>query len=73
LVARPIPNTYPPCYEILTGLKHWLLAQRLPGTTMPVLVRTVSDAMARRWVEADAATTRRDPLETVEKLLIDFY
>ena len=68
MVARPIPNTYPPCYEILTGLKHWLLAQQFPGTTVPVLVRTVSDAMARRWVEADAATTRRDPLAEARAL-----
>mgnify|MGYP001489681597 CR=1 FL=1 len=68
VIARLIPDTQPPNYSILTGLKHWLMAQRLLRATMPVLVRTVSDAMSRRWVEADAATTRLDPLAEARAL-----
>jgi len=68
VIARPLPSARPVCYEILTGLKQWLLAQRMPLATMPVVVREVSDAVARRWVEADATTVNRDPLAEARAL-----
>ncbi|MDG4597447.1 MAG: ParB/RepB/Spo0J family partition protein [Candidatus Contendobacter sp.] len=63
VTARPLPGTTPPRYEILAGLKHWLLAQRAELSTVPVqVVEDLSDADARRLVELDADQTRYDPL-----------
>lgn len=53
VIVRPLPGTRPPDYEILFGLKRWLLAQRLSLATVPIIVRAVSDETARRWVAAD--------------------
>ncbi len=53
VIVRPLPGTRPPDYEILFGLKRWLLAQRLSLATVPIIVRAVSDETARRWVTAD--------------------
>ena len=52
VVARFLPGADPPHYEILSGLKHWLLAQRMPLATVPVQIVTgISDEMARLLVE----------------------
>ncbi|MFZ1493356.1 MAG: ParB N-terminal domain-containing protein [Candidatus Competibacter denitrificans] len=53
VIVRPLPGDPPPNYEILFGLKRWLLAQRLHLTTVPVDIRAVDDETARCWVEAD--------------------
>jgi ParB family transcriptional regulator, chromosome partitioning protein len=68
VIARPLPDGPPDGYEILTGLKQWLLAQRIPRATVPVVVREVGDAVARRWVEVDARATDRDPLAEARAL-----
>jgi ParB family chromosome partitioning protein len=63
VTVRPLPGTIPPRYEILAGLKHWLLAQRAELATVPVQVRErLSDDDARRLVELDTGQTLRDPL-----------
>ncbi len=63
VTVRPLPGTTPPRYEILAGLKHWLLAQRAELATVPVQVRErLSDADARRLVELDASQTLYDPI-----------
>ena len=63
VTVRPPPGTTPPRYEILAGLKHWLLAQRAELATVPVQVRErLSDADARRLVELDASQTLYDPI-----------
>lgn len=53
VIVRPLPGDRLPTYEILFGLKRWLLAQRLHLTTVPVDIRAVDDETARRWVETD--------------------
>jgi ParB family chromosome partitioning protein len=58
VIVRPLPGTQPPNYEILFGLKNWLLAQRLGLVKAPVTIRTVGDEIARRWVEADSRSSR---------------
>lgn len=69
VTARILPGTQPPEYEILAGLKSWLLAQRLGLSTVPVLIREVSDVVARRWVEAESTTiVRRDPIAEARAL-----
>ena len=63
VTVRPLPGTTPPRYEILAGLRHWLLAQRAELATVPVQVREpVSDEDARRLVEQDAGSALPDPL-----------
>lgn len=63
VTVRPLPGATPPRYEILSGLKHWLLAQRAELATVPVHVRDpLSDADARRLVEGDAGPEPADPL-----------
>ena len=60
---RPLPGTIPPRYEILTGLRHWLLAQRAELATVPVQVRdSLSEEDARRLVEQDAGQEQTDPI-----------
>ena len=52
VTARPIPGTSPQRYEILTGLRHWLLAQRAQLATVPILLREhLSEHEARQLVE----------------------
>lgn len=62
--VRPLSAGPAGDYEILAGLKHWLLAQRLGVPAMPVAVRDVGDGTARRWVEAEAeaSASARDPI-----------
>lgn len=63
VTVRPLPDTTPPRYEILAGLRHWLLAQRAQLATVPIQVREpVSDADARRLVEQDAGPGLPDPI-----------
>ncbi|MFO1429872.1 MAG: ParB/RepB/Spo0J family partition protein [Candidatus Competibacteraceae bacterium] len=62
VVVRPLPGD-PQCYEILSGLKHWLLAQRAPLATVPAqIVTDLSDEAVRLLVEQDACTTALDPI-----------
>ena len=64
VTVRPLPGTTPPRhYEILAGLKHWLLTQRAQLKTVPVQVRElVRDEDARRLVEQDAGKAPHDPI-----------
>ena len=63
VTVRPLPGATPPHYEILAGLRHWLLAQRAQLATVPVHVQdSLSDADARRLVEQDAGQAPPDPL-----------
>ena len=63
VTVRPLPGATSPRYEILAGLRHWLLAQRAQLATVPIQVREpVSDADARRLVEQDAGPDLPDPL-----------
>ncbi len=63
VTARPMPDTTPTQYEILTGLQHWLLAQRAQLTTIPVYLKEhLSDEDARRLVEGETHAARPDPL-----------
>lgn len=63
VIVRPLPGEPPLNYEILFGLKRWLLAQRLHLTTIPVDIRTVDDETAHCWVEADGGyTSLENPL-----------
>lgn len=63
VTARPLPRTTPQRYEILTGLKHWLLAQRAQLDTVAVHVReSLSDDDARRLIEQDVG---QEPLDSI--------
>lgn len=62
VTARPLAGASAVDHEILAGLKNWLLAQRLGARTVPVLIRDVTDTVARSWVEADAGDPKRDPI-----------
>ena len=63
VTARPMPGTTPTQYEILTGLQHWLLAQRAQLATMPVYLKEdLSDEDACRLVEGETHAARPDPL-----------
>ena len=63
VTVRPLPGATPPRYEILAGLRHWLLAQRAELATVPVHVQdSLSDEDARRLVEQDAGSALPDPL-----------
>lgn len=63
VTVRPIPGTIPQRYEILTGLKHWLLAQRAQLATVPIHLREqLSEREARQLVEHDAGQEDKDPI-----------
>ena len=63
VTVRPLPGATPPRYEILAGLRHWLLAQRAELATVPVHVQdSLSDEDARRLVEQDAGQAPHDPI-----------
>ena len=63
VTVRSLPGTTPPRYEILAGLRHWLLAQRAELATVPVHVQdSLSEEDARRLVEQDAGQAPQDPL-----------
>ena len=69
VTARPLPGASPPRYEILAGLRHWLLAQRAALSTVPVhVLEDLSDAAARRLVALDAAPDRPDPVAEAEAI-----
>lgn len=58
VTVRPLPGAIPPRYEILTGLRHWLLAQRAQLATVTIQLReSLSDDQARRLVELDTGLT----------------
>ncbi len=75
LCVRPVPDTRPQRYEILTGHTIWLAAQLIGVPRLPVLIRDdLSDQAARAAVEEDRQPTRSDnPLERARVLqrLID--
>jgi ParB family chromosome partitioning protein len=63
VTVRPLKLTSCPVdYEILAGLKHWLLAQRLALSTIPAQVCEVDDETARLWVEAEIVPTLWNPI-----------
>ena len=63
VTVRPLPGATPPRYEILTGLRHWLLAQRAQLATVDVHLREqVSDDEASRLVALDAGQDGPDPI-----------
>lgn len=69
VTARPLSGTTPTRYEILAGLKHWLLAQRAALSTVPVhVLEDLSDADARRLVELDAGHIPLDPIAGAEAI-----
>ena len=63
VTVRPLPGVTPPRYEILTGLRHWLLAQRAELATVPVQVRdSLSEEDASRLVEQDTGQAPHDSI-----------
>ena len=69
VTARPLPGTTAPGYEILAGLRLWLLAQRAELPTVPVQVlEELSDADARRLVALDAGQAPFDPIAEAEAI-----
>ena len=69
VTVRPLPGTTPPRYEILAGLRHWLLAQRAALSTVPVhVLEGLSDADARRLVALDAGQIPLDPVAEAEAI-----
>ena len=63
VTVRPLPGTTPPRYEILAGLRHWLLAQRAELATVPVHVQdSLSEEDARRLVEQDVGQAPHDSI-----------
>ena len=63
VTVRPLPGATPPRYEILAGLRHWLLAQRAELATVPVQVQdSLSEEDARRLVEQDAGQAPHDSI-----------
>jgi ParB family chromosome partitioning protein len=64
VTVRPIAATWPQRYEILTGLKHWLLAQRAELPTIAVQVREpLSDAQAHQLIILDAGDAVAHPID----------
>lgn len=70
LCVRPVSNTRPQRYEILTGHTIWLAAQLIGVPRLPVLIRDdLSDQAARAAVEEDRQPTQNDnPLERARAL-----
>lgn len=69
VLVRPLPGVDPPHYEILNGLKHWLLAQRAPLATVPAqIVTDLGDDEARLLVEQDTNATAPDPMTEARAL-----
>lgn len=62
VVVRALPGAPPVNFEILSGLKNWLLAQRLGTRAVSVSIRDVTDDVARAWVAAEADDAKRDPI-----------
>jgi len=63
VTVRPLPGTTPQCYEILTGLRHWLLAQRVPLETVAIQVREhLIEEDAQRLIALDAGQAFPDPI-----------
>ena len=63
VTVRPLAATGPQRYEILTGLKHWLLAQRAALPTLAVQVREpLSDAQAYQLILLDAGHEAANPI-----------
>lgn len=63
VTVRPIAATGPQRYEILTGLKHWLLAQRAQLPTIAIQVREpLSDAQAHQLILLDSGDAVANPI-----------
>jgi len=74
VTARPIPGTTPQRYEILTGLKHWLLAQRAQLATVPLYLREpLSEQDARQLVEHEAGPDAQDPIAEAQAIQAEVY
>ena len=74
VTARPIPGTTPQRYEILTGLKHWLLAQRAQLATVPLHLREhLSEREARQLVEHEAGQDAKDPIAEAQAVQAEVY
>ncbi|HPE72612.1 MAG TPA: hypothetical protein PK018_10685, partial [Candidatus Competibacter sp.] len=64
VTVRPIAETWPQRYEILTGLKHWLLAQRAELPTIAVQVREpLSDEQAYQLILLDSGHEAANPID----------
>ncbi|HYQ91935.1 MAG TPA: ParB/RepB/Spo0J family partition protein [Candidatus Competibacteraceae bacterium] len=69
LIVRPLPATEPPQYEILSGLKQWLLAQQAQIPTAPVQIMTdLTEDEARRLVIQDTSLPGSDPISEARAL-----
>jgi len=69
ITARPLPLTDPPQYEIVSGEKHWLAAQKAGLASIPVIVLNAMDeARARRLQALQAAAVRCDPIQEARAL-----
>ena len=69
VTVRPQPGASPPRYEILAGLRHWLLAQRAALSTVPVhVLEGLGDADARRLVALDAGPVPLDPIAEAQAI-----
>lgn len=63
VTVRPLPGTTPQRYEILTGLRHWLLAQRARLETVAIQVREdLSEEDVQRLTALDAGQVFLDPI-----------
>ncbi len=70
LCVRPVPDTRPQRYEILTGHTIWLAAQLVGVQRLPLLIRDdLSDQEARAAVQEDRQPAQNDnPLERARVL-----
>ncbi len=63
VTVRPMPGATPLRYEILTGLRHWLLAQRAQLATVAIQVwEHLSEEDARQLIALDAGQEFLDPI-----------
>ncbi|MFO1432487.1 MAG: ParB/RepB/Spo0J family partition protein [Candidatus Competibacteraceae bacterium] len=69
VTARPIPHTEPPHYEILSGEKNWLAAQKAGLTRIAVMVLAeADDETAKRMQILQAHTDKHDPIQEARAL-----
>ena len=69
VTACPIPYTEPPQYEILSGEKNWLAAQKAGLTRIPVIVLAeADDETAKRMQTLQAHAEKNDPIQEARAL-----
>ncbi|MFZ1827300.1 MAG: ParB/RepB/Spo0J family partition protein [Candidatus Competibacteraceae bacterium] len=67
VTVRPLLGATPQRYEILTGLRHWLLAQRAQLATVDIHLReSLSDDAAHQLVALDAGQEWPNPITEAE-------